>query len=294
MPIPDHLIERLSALLGQHAGVPVTIRSEVPITGGSIHDAYRLATNVSDYFVKVSSTDGFPSMFEVEADGLGRLRTQKAVRVPATIAFGEEQDQSFLLLEHIASGPKTGSFWEDLGRSLARLHRSTQERFGLERDNYIGSLKQVNTVHDRWADFFIHCRLEPHVKMARDKDRIGMGDVLRFERLYAKLPSLFPIEPPALLHGDLWNGNILCEEQGRAVLVDPAVYYGHREMDVAMTKLFGGSDAVFYSAYNDEWPMEKGWEERADLCNLYPLMVHVNLFGAKYVAQMETLLKRFV
>ena len=115
----------------------------------------------------------------------------------------------------------------------------------------------------------------------------------RFERLFHQLDTLFPTEPPALLHGDLWSGNFLCDEKSRPVLIDPAVYYGHREMDLAMTKLFGGFDAELYKAYHAEWPLEQGWEERLELYNLYPLLVHVNLFGGAYVQQVETILKRY-
>lgn len=120
-----------------------------------------------------------------------------------------------------------------------------------------------------------------------------MGDVLRFERLYAKLPSLFPSEPPALLHGDLWSGNFLCDAHGKPVLIDPAVYFGHREMDIAMSRLLGGFEPAFYRAYNDERPLEAGWEERVDLCNIYPLLVHMNLFGGGYAAQLQHALKHF-
>ena len=200
---------------------------------------------------------------------------------------------AFLLLEHIEGGLKNTAFWEDFGRSLARLHATTNERFGLERDNYIGSLKQTNTPYAYWDVFFNHCRLEPQVKMARDKQRLGMGEVLRFERLYMKLAALFPPEPPALLHGDLWSGNFLCDQFNKPALIDPAVYFGHREMDIAMTKLFGGFEPAFYSAYNAERPMEQGWEERVDLCNLYPLLVHVNLFDGGYAQQVRDVLIRF-
>jgi protein-ribulosamine 3-kinase len=130
--------------------------------------------------------------------------------------------------------------------------------------------------------------------MARDNKRVEAGMAFRFERLFHRLDTLFPTEPPALLHGDLWSGNFLCDTQGRPVLIDPAVYYGHREMDLAMTRLFGGSDAALYAAYTDEWPLERGWEERVDLCNLYPLLVHVNLFGGSYITQVEAVLRRYV
>jgi protein-ribulosamine 3-kinase len=293
MPISGSLIEQLSERLSRHTGRSVDIEREVPVGGGSINDAYRLDTNEGRFFVKVNSGDRFPSMFEAEADGLKRLREAGPIRVPEVIAVGEDHDDSYLLLEHIDGGARTGTFWDDFGRSLARVHARTCEHFGLKRSNYIGSLKQVNDPHGTWETFFIHCRLEPQVKMARDRQRIGMGDVLRFERLYARLGSLFPKEPPALLHGDLWNGNFLVGPQGEPVLIDPAVYYGHREMDIAMTKLFSGFDDAFYTAYNADHPMEKGWEERVDLCNLYPLLVHVNLFGGGYAAQVQQVLKRY-
>jgi fructosamine-3-kinase len=196
-------------------------------------------------------------------------------------------------MEWVEGGIKGQGFWADFGRGLALLHRHTRDHFGLERDNYIGSLVQHNTPASDWPSFFIHQRLEPQLKMARDRKRVEAGMAFRFERLFHQLDKLFPAEPPALIHGDLWSGNFLCDDQGCPVLIDPAVYYGHREMDLAMTKLFGGFDVALYTAYHAEWPLEKGWEERVDLCNLYPLMVHVNLFGGGYVAQVEGVLKRF-
>lgn len=293
MPLSGSLTERLSHHLSMYLGSDVDIEFATSVGGGSINDAYRLETNEGRFFVKVNSADRFPSMFEAEAEALKRLSATATVRVPNVIAVGEDHDDTYLLLEHIDGGSKTGHFWREFGRSLARLHAHTQARFGLGRDNYIGSLSQKNAQHATWPEFFIRCRLEPQVAMARDAGRIGMGDVLRFERLYTGLPSLFPDEPPALLHGDLWSGNFLCGPKNDPVLIDPAVYYGHREMDIAMTRLFGGFEQGFYSAYTDERALENGWEERVELCNLYPLLVHVNLFGGGYVAQMQAALKRF-
>ncbi len=300
MPLSDSLLERLSERLSQHTGSPVDIEHEFTVGGGSINDAYRLDTNEGRFFVKVNPgsrpatpTDRFPSMFEAEEDGLRRLAAAGVIRVPNVIALGEDHDDSYLLLEHIGGGARTEAFWEDFGRSLARLHAHTRDRFGLERDNYIGSLKQVNTPHERWDEYYIHSRLEPLVKMGRDRQHLGMGDVLRFERLYMRMPALFPTEGPALLHGDLWNGNFLCDEHNAPVLIDPAVYYGHREMDIAMSRLFGGFEPAFYAAYQHERPLEQGWEERVDLCNLYPILVHLNLFGGGYAQQVAGILKRF-
>lgn len=294
MPLPGSLIERLTEHLSAHCGQPVDVEDAFPVGGGSINDAWRLQTDAGRFFVKVNSADRFPSLTEAEADGLGRLRTANALRVPEVIAHGEDHDDAYLLLEWIDGGLQGPGFWEFFGRGLARLHRHTQERFGLERDNYIGTLRQANAPDAAWPAFFIHQRLEPQLRMARDRKRVEAGMAFRFERLFHRLESLFPAEPPALLHGDLWSGNFLCDSEGQPVLIDPAVYYGHREMDLAMTRLFGGFNEALHGAYQDEWPLQQGWEERVDLCNLYPLLVHVNLFGGGYVQQVEAVLRRFV
>ncbi|HRD52858.1 MAG TPA: fructosamine kinase family protein [Flavobacteriales bacterium] len=284
----------LANILGTQLGRRIEIQLEQPVGGGSINDCFRLDTNAGPFFVKLNAADRFPSMFEAEADGLRRLAATGAIRVPRIIAIGEEHDVSFLLMEHLDSGLKGERFWEGFGRRLAAVHRHSASSFGLDRDNYIGSLRQTNTPASEWPAFFIHQRLEPQLKMAHDRKRVEVGMAFRFERLFARLHDLFPPEPPALLHGDLWSGNFLSDASGQPVLIDPAVYYGHREMDIAMTRLFGGFEPGFYAVYNDAWPMERGWEERMDLCNLYPLLVHVNLFGGGYAAQVEAVLRRFV
>ncbi|MFN3875801.1 MAG: fructosamine kinase family protein [Flavobacteriales bacterium] len=293
MPLSGSLIERLSEHLSVHLGRPTDVEMATPVGGGSINDAYRLETDAGRFFVKVNSADRFPSLFEAEADGLRRLHQAGALRIPQPIAHGEDHEDAYLLMDWIEGGLKGGAFWEELGRGLARLHGHSATRFGLERDNYIGSLRQINTAEADWPAFYIKHRLEPLLKMARDHRRLEAGISFRFERLFAKLDRLFPSEPPALLHGDLWSGNLLCDAEGRPVLIDPAVYFGHREMDIAMTRLFGGFDTEFYSAYASECPLERGWEDRVDLCNLYPLLVHVNLFGGGYAAQVESVLRRF-
>ncbi|MBL7963536.1 MAG: fructosamine kinase family protein [Flavobacteriales bacterium] len=293
MPLTGSLIERLCEHLSRHCGTSIDIEQAVGTGGGSINDAYQLHTNEGRFFVKVNAADRFPSLFEAEADGLKRLQQAGSLRVPVTIALGEDHDDAYLLLEWIDGGTRTTAFWDAFGRGLARLHGHTWERFGLERDNYIGSLKQVNHPESDWTTFLIKQRLEPQLKMARDRRRLDAGTSFRFERLFARLDNLFPAEPPALLHGDLWSGNFLCDPLSAPVLIDPAVYYGHREMDLAMTRLFGGFDPLFLTAYQAERPLEQGWEERADLCALYPLLVHVNLFGGGYLQQVEMVLRRF-
>ncbi len=154
-------------------------------------------------------------------------------------------------------------------------------------------LYQSNKKHDNWIDFFRTERLEKQVKLARDHNRMGKTVVQSFENFYRALPEIFPIEPPAFIHGDLWGGNFMTDENGAPVIIDPAVYYGHREMDLGMSQLFGGFDHAFYEAYHHHFPLEKGWQERVDYCNLYPLMVHLNLFGGGYLNSVQSILRKF-
>ena len=294
MPLPESRGLHLETLLTDRQGHPVTIRAAHPVHGGSVNDAFRLDTDLGPLFLKTNSADQFPSLFNSEAHGLHLLRQAGDLRVPAFIAQGECDDTTFLLLEYVPPAEEDAGFQTRFGRKLARLHRHTQATFGLDRDNHVGLLPQVNTPNLDWAEFLVHCRFMPLVKMARDNKRIHTGDVLRFERLYGQLPSLFPSELPALLHGDLWKNNYLAAADGEAVMIDPAVYYGHREMDIAMTRLFGGFDRFFYAAYQEEEPLAPGWEDRMDLCNLYPLLVHLNLFGGSYAERLGSVLRKYV
>lgn len=294
MPLPAPLTAHLEDLLSRHTGGRVVITQADDIYGGSINDVYRLDTSVGRFFLKTNRADGFPSLFTSEVKGLELLRSVGELRIPEVIAQGEEAGITFLLMEYITPEEEDRDFQARFGRALAKLHRHSHASFGLDHDNHIGLLPQVNTPNRDWVEFLVECRFEPLVKMARDHQRIAEGDVLRFERLYTKLPGWIPAELPALLHGDLWKNNYIAAEGGQAVLIDPAVYYGHREMDLAMTKLFGDFDREFYEAYNEEEPLEKGWEDRMDLCNLYPLLVHLNLFGGTYAGRVGAVLRQYV
>ena len=232
-------------------------------------------------------------MFEKEAMGLRLLAGPGAVNVPGVVLHGQSEDDIFLVLEYIDPGPRKASFWSDFGRSLARMHMHSSEAFGLDHDNYMGSLHQSNRRHAAWPEFFTQERLEPMVRLARNDGFLTRDSISSFDRLYKKLPDIFPMEPPALIHGDLWTGNHMVDKSGNACLIDPAVHYGHREMDIAMSRLFGSFAGEFYDAYHAEYPLENGWRERVDICNIYPLLVHVNLFGAGYVGSVERIVKRF-
>lgn len=229
-------------------------------------------------------------MFESEAQGLELLAEAGEIRVPRALFHDSLEHSDVLLLEYLEPAPPQSGMWPLFGASLARLHRHTAALFGLGFNNYMGSLPQKNGFHDTWPEFFIRERLEPQVRLALER-----GYDLRpaIERLYPGLVQLFPKESPALIHGDLWNGNYLVTGDGTAALIDPAVSYGHREADLAMTMLFGGFPQEFYDGYQSEYPLERGWKERMDLYNLYPLLVHLNLFGSSYLGEILRILKRY-
>lgn len=280
-------------LTSRHEGQPVVISSVKPLGGGCINEAASLVTNAGQYFVKWNNAKKYPGMFEAEHKGLQLLRSTGAIHIPGVVHEGIAGEHSFLVLEMVTEGKKTDDFWEDFGRSMAKMHRHTWKAFGLDHDNYIGSLPQSNAPHDKWTEFFICERLEPQLKRARDEGKLGRNAASHFNHLFLVLDEIFPPEKPALLHGDLWSGNFMISPNGRACIYDPAVYYGHREMDIAMTKLFGGFNDGFYAGYTHELPLEKGWEKRVDVCNLYSLLVHVNLFGGGYAAQVEGIICKY-
>ncbi|QTN38316.1 fructosamine kinase family protein [Cryomorphaceae bacterium] len=265
-----------------------------PVSGGSINRALRLDTNVGSFFLKHNSAKAYPGMFDREAEGLEALGAAQGIRVPKVEHVGRAGDQGFLVLEWIASGREGPHSWEAFGRQLAQLHKQSQDAFGADLDNFIGSLPQDNKPTEDWAEFFALRRLEPLVKQAREQGALRREDVQAFERLYGRLDDLFPVEPPALLHGDLWSGNYLWDQGGEPVLIDPAVYFGHREMDLAMTFMFGGFSEELYKAYHEVYPLESDWRIRVPLCNLYPTLVHVVLFGGGYVHDLRSNMSYFV
>ncbi|MEO3406980.1 fructosamine kinase family protein [Mucilaginibacter sp. CAU 1740] len=272
----------------------VDIKAASPVSGGDINEVYRLQSTGGDYIIKINNRYKFPEMFKREAEGLAAIKATKAIGVPDIIFDEEVGDESFLLMEWIDAGQSTAYASQALGQQLAQMHRTATPRFGFATDNYMGSLHQSNKQHDSWANFFIAERLLPMVKMAVDNHELSQTDMRRFEDLYNKLPDLFIEEAPSLIHGDLWGGNYLISSDGKPYLIDPAVSYSNREFDIAMTTLFGGFDNAFYEAYNAEFPLQPGWQKRLKLWNLYPLLVHVNLFGGSYAQQVRQNLAAFV
>ena len=263
------------------------------VGGGCINDAQVVKTNQGWYFIKYNHGSLYPGMFEAEARGLKILEKADAVRVPQVIGTGIAGKYEFLMLEYLESGRQEKHFWEHFGRGLAGLHKHAAKQFGLDHDNYIGSLPQSNAFSNHWKDFFISQRIEPQLRLSRQSGKADSHLVSLFEQLFARLDAFFPQEPPALLHGDLWSGNYLPGPDGEAVIIDPAVYYGHRYMDLGMTRLFGGFSPEFYMAYQEEYPLESHWKEGLEIANLYPLMVHLNLFGGGYPGSVRQVLKKY-
>lgn len=261
--------------------------------GGDINSAFALISKDNTYFIKYNSATLYPAMFVKEGFALEAMQKATSLTVPHLMLEGEFNDLSFLVLEWIQQAPRNPSFDAKLAIGLAELHKNSATSFGFFHDNYIGTLPQLNNREEDWVTFFITQRLEPLVRVVRDKQLLTRSDVTAFTSLFSKLPNLFPEERPALLHGDLWSGNVMANKDGLPVLFDPACYYGHREMDIAMMTLFGGFSTQFYNEYNNCFPLEKRWEERIALCNLYPLLVHLALFGISYLSEIQTTLRKF-
>jgi fructosamine-3-kinase len=276
------------------AALGSAVREAARLSGGDINDAFELELADGRRVFMKTNRHAPEGMFPAEARGLAWLAEARAISIPSVVAVGRER-ASFLVLELVEPGPRRHGFDEELGRALAALHRASPGAFGLDHDNFIGSLPQSNRAHARWTDFFQSERLEPQLRRARDLGRATSGMTRGFERLFARLSELVgPEEPPARLHGDLWGGNLHVTAGGAPCLIDPAAYGGHREVDLAMMRLFGGFSERVFSAYSEAFPLAPGYAERVPLYQLYPLLVHVNLFGGGYAASVERALERYV
>ena len=264
-----------------------------PLSGGDINQVFLIRTSGDHYVVKRNSKKRYPNMFMKEARGLETL-AEKGIKTPAVQAVFDYKDDQVLIMEHINQQPVNKRYWENFGKALSKLHQNSSPYFGLEYNNYIGSLDQVNTEKTDWATFFIENRLSPMVKKAFEGQVLDERHLKGFDRLVAGFTELIPQEKPALLHGDLWSGNLLCADRQLPVFIDPAIYYGHRETDIAMTRMFGGFHPVYLEIYQENNPLEKGWENRLSLHNLYPSLVHLVLFGRAYLGGIEAVINKYV
>jgi protein-ribulosamine 3-kinase len=289
--IPQEITDSLVAYFSKTQSDPLLIHKSSSLSGGCINHVHRLETGNGDFCIKYNLCERFPEMFVCEADGLALIKSAGEIAVPEVICTGTAGVYAYILLEYIEQGRKIPLFMQDFGRSLARLHRHTAAYFGHSTDNYMGSLPQSNRKHTTWNSFFMEERLEKQVSLAGGY--FTSSDLAAFERLYKRLDELIPAEPPALVHGDLWGGNYMVSSGGKACLIDPAAFFGHREVDIAMTTLFGGFDENFYASYREEYPLEKGWKERLDIFKLYPLLIHLNLFGSGYLGSILSIIRKF-
>jgi fructosamine-3-kinase len=284
------VIQRIEAATRQ----PFSLLKAQPLTGGDINAAYRLQAENVSFFVKLNSPDRL-AMFEAEALGLQALTQAQAIRVPKLIACGKTPDHAFLALEYIDLHKLNSRSEQLLGQQLARLHRQKQAYFGWHRDNTIGSTTQVNGRYRDWITFWQEQRLGHQLTLAAANGYGGRLQTLG-EKLCADLKPLFSSyrPQPALVHGDLWCGNVAADEKGNPVVYDPACYFGDRETDVAMSELFGGFGPAFYQAYQAAYPLAPGYENRKTLYNLYHILNHLNLFGHSYLHQAENMICKLV
>lgn len=285
----QHLIEHLRVTLG------LNILRYQPVGGGDINHAVQLhCADGQVLFLKYNPHPQAAAMLRTEAQGLQLLQEAQCIKIPEILDQGQtEGEVAYLLLEYVERGVPHAQFWTIFGHALAQLHHQSKTQFGLDQANFIGSLPQSNHWHSTWVSFYAEERLLPQMQLARDQGRLDQRAAQQLDQLCQRLPELCPHEPPALIHGDLWNGNFLVDTQQHPVLIDPSVAFAHREMDLAMSRLFGGFDARFYQAYQEAWPLEPDFEDRLEVYQLYYLLVHVNLFGGGYVGNVEGILQRF-
>ena len=291
--MPDSSV-KLEQIISSRLGESMKILRVSPVSGGSINRCFRIETEKKRiFFCKTNSWSAFPGLFEKEKSGLQMLGGSGLVRVPSIISCDREQDLQLLILEWIDQKSPGNSCFEKFGAQLAALHGLTQAKFGLSEDNYVGSIPQSNRQHALWSTFFIEERLRPLLEMAIRKKLLRTENIPDFECVFSKIPGIFDEQRPCLVHGDLWSGNFLCTEDDQPLLIDPACYFGHRSMDLAMTTLFGGFEKNFYEAYNHHYSFPSNYQEQWQVCNLYPLLIHLNLFGSGYLGSILEIVNRF-
>ncbi len=282
------LWQQIENNLSETLGKPITLSRPDSVSGGCINQAYRAQSSQQQFFIKVNGETGL-EMFEAEAEGLNELGKADGLRIPKSICYGIAEGQAYLVMEDLQLGGAGNQ--AALGEGLAAMHRITAEKFGWHRDNTIGATPQINQQETDWVHFWQAHRLGYQLQLAI---RSGAGAKLQAmgEQLLEALPNILADHSPqaSLLHGDLWSGNYAFTQKGEPSIFDPAVYYGDRETDLAMTELFGGFSSEFYAAYNNAWPLDRGYANRKMLYNLYHILNHYNLFGGGYLSQAQKLI----
>jgi fructosamine-3-kinase len=281
----------------QHISVvtkkPVQFTETESVSGGCINKTLKISDTQKNQWLIKTNLPSLRDMFEAEAAGLEELNKSLSIRIPKSICSGSNNAFSYLVLEFI---PLTSQInQKESGKQLALLHQKTATKFGWYRNNTIGSTRQSNRYHQNWTSFWINERLLPQLKLAKNNG-YSIKNHDSGLKLVEKIPLFFTDYQPSasLLHGDLWSGNCASDDQQNPVIYDPAVYYGDRETDIAMTELFGGFTAEFYAAYNAVYPLDPGYKIRKNLYNLYHVLNHYNLFGGSYASQAATMTQRLL
>lgn len=263
-------------LLGQE------IVSVLSVSGGDINDAYKVVTEEKIFFAKVNSSKNSKEILRTEALGLELLKSKGNINVPKVILLKNIDDKTVLILNWVDIGPASNKTSLDFANQLTKLHKNNNLKFGLDFNNYIGTLPQINNFTDEWLEFYNLFRIQYQLKLAIDSGKLETNLIRKSENMFRNIEQDFPGVKPSLLHGDLWSGNYLIDKSSKNVFIDPATYYGHREIDIAMMKLFGGFSNDIYETYNSIMPLEKDWKGRSKFYQLYYILVHVNLFGGNY------------
>ena len=270
--------------------INVSPKKIIPLNGGDINQVFKVELNDQNLVIKLNKSKDLTQLFEKEKKGL-ELLSQSNFIIPKPHLYGTYKSCDYMFMDYIETGRNLN--WGDFGEKLAQLHQIKGKHFGLDHDNYIGSLMQVNEQCNEWSDFYTNHRLLALTAKARDQGVFERKHCLFVEKLCQKLNELIPACDPSLIHGDLWSGNLLADKSGQPVLIDPAVYYGHPEMDWAMLSLFGKYPEEAMINYQNIKPLEKGLGERIDIHQLYPLLVHLILFGRGYLSGILSTLKKY-
>lgn len=271
----------------------ISAHNKKRVHGGDINEAFSFTSGDQKYFIKYQIGPQASSMFQSEAEGLRLIATKKCIKTPSPVQRLEGNNEAALIMPFIEKGNPSTVDWERFGHQLGALHRHTNSTFGLNTHNYIGTLQQNNSQTNSWTKFYAEQRILPLLNQAFDRGMLGMAEVRNGERFCRRIASLFPDEKPSLIHGDLWSGNFLFDQNRTPYLIDPAVYYGHREMDLAMSRLFGGFPKEFYQGYEENHPLSSGWQVRLKYGQLYYLLVHLVLFGKAYFHSVAAILDEF-
>ncbi|MBH18826.1 MAG: hypothetical protein CL851_00195 [Crocinitomicaceae bacterium] len=289
MKLQSRELKFISEIIEHETGsVPHKI---IRLQGGDINQVYHCFTKNNQLVVKVNIAGKFPNMFEKEKKGLELLKPSNFL-IPKIFSIGSFRKLDYLILEYIKPGKAIN--WEKFGENLANLHQLSNNKFGLGYDNYIGSIHQINTYENNWLNFYTNHRIIHLMIVARNKNLLNYQDCRKIESMCGSFKDFIPFTLPSLLHGDLWSGNIICSENGSPVLIDPAVYFGHPEIDWAMLDLFGNYPQYSFEIYNEINPLEKGFEERKSIHQFYPLLVHLVLFGRSYYSSVMSKVKRYL